>query len=51
LLEENTWEMYENVAGHDLRILEDCYNRHPAVEKDGGFPKNAKGIGSRKQRI
>jgi hypothetical protein len=35
--EENTWEMYENVAEHDKGLLKDYYTRNPTVEKDGRF--------------
>jgi len=35
--EENTLETYENVADHNLRLLEDYYQRNPAEEKDGRF--------------
>jgi hypothetical protein len=36
-MEENTWETYENVAEHDMRLLENHYEKNPAVGKDGRF--------------
>jgi len=37
--EENTWETYENVAEHNMKLLEDFYKRNPGIEKDGRFQK------------
>jgi hypothetical protein len=37
--EENTWETYENVAGHHKELLNDYYVQNPTVEKDGRFGK------------
>jgi len=35
--EENTWETYENVAEHDMGLLEDYYERNPTMAKDCRF--------------
>jgi len=35
--EENTWETYENIAEHNMKLLEDFYKRNPEREKDGRF--------------
>jgi len=37
--EENTWETYENVAEHNMKLLEDFYKRNPGIEKDGRFQR------------
>jgi len=37
--EENTWESYENVAEHNVDLLEDFYKWNPGMEKDGRFKK------------
>jgi hypothetical protein len=40
--EENTWEMYENVAESAYELLEEFYGKFPMMEKDkrfGGKPK------------
>jgi len=37
--EENTWELYENVAEHNMGLLEDFYKRNPGMERDGRFKK------------
>jgi len=42
--EENTWETYENVAEHNMKLLEDFYKRNPGIEKDGRFQKKRKRI-------
>jgi len=46
--EENTWETYENVANHSLRLYEDYYKRNTAVEKNGRYKGSTRG--SRKKR-
>jgi len=35
--EENTWEMFDNVAESNLKWLEDYYKKNPRVQKDGRF--------------
>jgi hypothetical protein len=40
--EENRWEIYKNVAEHDMGLLKDYYERNPMVEKDGRFGKQTK---------
>jgi hypothetical protein len=40
--EENTWETYENVAEHDMKFIEDYYDRNAAIERDGRFGKQTK---------
>jgi len=42
--EENTWETYENVAEHNMKLLEDFYKRNLRIEKDGRFQKKGKRI-------
>jgi hypothetical protein len=38
--EDNTWETYENVAEHDMKLLEDNYELNPTVEWDARFKGN-----------
>ena len=45
--EENTWETYENVAEHNMKLLEDFYKKNPGIEKDRRFQKK----GKKKKRI
>jgi len=40
--EENTWETYENVADHNMELLEDSYERNPEMERDGRFQRKGK---------
>jgi len=37
--EENMWKTYENVVGHNMRLLEDYYKYNPAVKRDGRLKK------------
>jgi hypothetical protein len=34
---ENSSETHENVAGHNMELLQDYYKKNPAMEKDGRF--------------
>jgi hypothetical protein len=38
--EDNTWEKYENVVEHDMKLLEDNYELNPTVERDARFKGN-----------
>jgi len=40
--EENTWETYENVTKHEMKLLEDFYGRNPGMERDGRFQRKGK---------
>jgi hypothetical protein len=40
--EENTWETYKNVTEHDMKLIEDYYNRNAAIERDRRFGKQTK---------
>jgi len=40
--EENTWEMFDNVAEGNLKSLKDYYKKNPRVEKDGRFTSRKK---------
>jgi hypothetical protein len=35
--EENTWEIYQNVAEHNLELLKDFDTKNPMMEKDERF--------------
>ena len=48
--EENTWETYENVAEHNLKLLEDFYERNPEMEKDRRFQRKGKGKQTRRRK-
>jgi hypothetical protein len=37
--EENTWETYENVAEHNMELLEDYYKWNSGMEKDARYSK------------
>jgi len=40
--EENTWEMFDNVAEGNLKSLKDYYKKDPRVEKDRRFTSRKK---------
>jgi len=40
--EENTWETYENVAEHNMKLLEEFYERNPEMDRDGRFQRKGK---------
>jgi hypothetical protein len=40
--EENTWETYENVAEHNMKLLEEYYARNLGMERDERFGKKIK---------
>jgi len=49
--EENTWETYENVADHDMKMLEEFYKRNPGMERDGRFQRKEKRETKLKHRL
>jgi len=49
--EENTWETYENVAEHNMKLLEAFYEQNSEMERDGRFQKRGKEKRKTKRKI
>jgi len=49
--EENTWETYENVAEHNMKLLEAFYEQNSEMERDGRFQKGGKEERKKKRKI
>jgi hypothetical protein len=48
--EESMWETYEDIAVHDIGLLEEYDKKNPAMEREGRFRKTIKDVRKRRRK-